>query len=70
MHYTSYYANQNIEKRHIFEVKAIRPQAFLGCALYWRFDGVCVYLNLVFMLRLHVAFTWAAVQFNISKFNL
>ena len=38
-----------------------KPQAILGCAVYQRSDGFCLYLNLVFMLTPHVVFTWSAM---------
>ena len=57
--------NNNNNDNSDNEIKAVRPQGLLGCAVYQRCDGVCPYLNLVYMLRPHVVFTWLAVQFNL-----
>ena len=47
-------------KRANSEIKAVRPQVLLGCAVCLRCDGAYLYLNFVFMLRPHVAFMWSA----------
>ena len=55
----------NIEKKIYKTIRSAcgrnKPQGVLGCAVHEQSDGFGLYLNLLFMLTPHVAFTWSAM---------